>query len=613
VIFRNFVLTRDDFEAVNWQEITAQAPAKQCYVYASLFAARVKEAEVAGDEKQQEIFTILVAATEPRLQVSRADMPYAPQWISREGRSFVPDDIPGAHLSVLRELAPSIADPEMRARISDILWIRKRDHQMAMLAVNSYLEAARALEHPVSWMAGRDRAYRAIQLAAPLGPNSSYFRNVVAYVEDVIDRFVGHEPELLPARMMDILLIHRTGDPLKNAEIAHRAATEAETNHDWDIAQDYWTIEATWHAINRDPVAERDSKIRAAETYVQLAERYAQSSPASYLSATAQVERAIEAYRRVGRCAERTDELRHVLDDYQQRSMSEMRSYEVKLPDTSELVRQSTDRVKDKPLEQALLNLAMIYQPPKMDELLPLAQQLSVESPINLLASSLVVDDQGHVVARDIGSLGDERGSNQVLGPELGRVAQTRQAFVTQAILEPARYQIITDHYVTLEVMTDLVSNNPFVPPGHEEIFARGLLAGFRSDFLVALSLLVPQIEQSIRYLLILSGVIPYGLDDNMIQQVHLLDVVLRRPETSVIFGEHIVFDLKLLLVNHSSSNLRNRLSHGLMKADEYDGWASVYLWWLVLHLCYRSFLIQQAQEASQQQENTSPGPNPPK
>lgn len=152
-----------------------------------------------------------------------------------------------------------------------------------------------------------------------------------------------------------------------------------------------------------------------------------------------------------------------------------------------------------------------------------------------------------------------------------------------------------------------VLADRPFVPPGHEVIFAHGLLAGFRSDFLVASHLLVPQIEQSIRYLLTLSDVIPYGLDDDRIQKAHLLDTVLRRPETARILGEEVVYDLKVLLVDHLGTNLRNRLSHGLMRTEEFGGWPTIYLWWVVLRLCLRlAFTDDSPEQASGEEARSS-------
>ena len=57
-------------------------------------------------------------------------------------------------------------------------------------------------------------------------------------------------------------------------------------------------------------------------------------------------------------------------------------------------------------------------------------------------------------------------------------------------------------------IWASFVFNNPAVPPGRERLLARGLLAGFRQDWVVALHILIPQFENSLRYVVTQHGII---------------------------------------------------------------------------------------------------------
>lgn len=116
-------------------------------------------------------------------------------------------------------------------------------------------------------------------------------------------------------------------------------------------------------------------------------------------------------------------------------------------------------------------------------------------------------------------------------------------------------------------------------------MFAKGLHAGFENDFVTAAHLLIPQVENSIRHLLTMQGVIVSGFDRG-IQDERSLNTTLYTPEAVKLFGEDIVFDLQGLFVERFGSNLRNRMAHGLMDHTEFLSGNVVYLWWLVLHLC---------------------------
>jgi hypothetical protein len=142
------------------------------------------------------------------------------------------------------------------------------------------------------------------------------------------------------------------------------------------------------------------------------------------------------------------------------------------------------------------------------------------------------------------------------------------------------------EHGARINDILSIVSHSPFVPPEREYLFAKGLYAGLTGDFFTSTHILIPQIENSIRYLLWRGGKITSGLDNRGIQNEHDLNSTLRRPDVDSIFDEDTLFDLKCLLVEHAGSNLRNRMAHGLISDGEFMSPLMSYVWWLTLRLC---------------------------
>jgi len=70
-----------------------------------------------------------------------------------------------------------------------------------------------------------------------------------------------------------------------------------------------------------------------------------------------------------------------------------------------------------------------------------------------------------------------------------------------KAFIEPARYQINLEHSVGLNDLLPIVSNSPFVPPDREYLFAKGLYTRTNRNFFTSTRILIPQIENSVRYL----------------------------------------------------------------------------------------------------------------
>lgn len=151
--------------------------------------------------------------------------------------------------------------------------------------------------------------------------------------------------------------------------------------------------------------------------------------------------------------------------------------------------------------------------------------------------------------------------------------------------IEPAREQIEDEHALDRRDMAFWVMDNPFVPPDRAGLYARGLYAGFKGDLILAIHLLIPQIEHSIRHVLEERGTITSKLEDG-IQDSHLLGTLLKRPEIAEVFGPEIAFTLRGVLVERFGFNLRNEVCHGFASVQSLGSAGALYLWRLVLHLC---------------------------
>ena len=130
--FRNTSPTLSDFENCAWEEAVETAEIRECSAYWESSGAKAKEAQEAGNEQAQKVFTLLNAATSLCLkEPNNATSPFCPKFTSPKGRTADVGDFMDEHLAVFSQLIPTIEDPELRARIADIVWVRKRGHQVA--------------------------------------------------------------------------------------------------------------------------------------------------------------------------------------------------------------------------------------------------------------------------------------------------------------------------------------------------------------------------------------------------------------------------------------------------------------------------------------------------
>lgn len=164
------------------------------------------------------------------------------------------------------------------------------------------------------------------------------------------------------------------------------------------------------------------------------------------------------------------------------------------------------------------------------------------------------------------------------------------QAAVIEQVL-PFLEQMSLEHAPSIEDLFDFVAPKPFVAPDRETMFALGLRAGYYGDWFESVHILVPQVENALRWLLESTGEIVYGQYASGIQDYMKFEQVLAHARTAQILGEDVVFDIAGLLTDRLGANLRNRLAHGLLEWTSGDVNHAVYLWWLVLHFAVQTSL----------------------
>lgn len=593
-----------DFTKYQWAEILAQTNPKKCQNYSEAFRAKAEEYQSYGDSIAQDIFTFLSKITCLSMALTGSNnTSFMEKMISERLSDY--------DLAILRELIATVSDPEMRARIADILWICKRDTdrarptQMARVAVQSYLQSAKTLEDVDEYTSCRDRIQRAAHLA-PLtdGKKSTAMGCLVAqHIDNLIDRYADVENEFLTGSAMKVLqkdlkkslnaiYSDLPGYASKRAAVAAQKAVFADKLQDYHKAfyqkLAYREIESKWHKIAGDQEAERMAKLDIAEAEVWYAQQaFIGKEPNSYAVAAGRIERAIQAFRKIedtfGKrqdTSERIQELHQLMLDYQQKSMSRMVNIPVDSSqfDDAEMQQRARELVTNKSLRESLYALAFRYNLIKrLDDLQAEAEQDMESYKLRYLIPTALVDEEGKTKA--ISGNGEDSIEHTMF-----RIANFYQGWYGLNFISPACKQICSEHDMSLDDLSFIVDENPFIPQGREPLYARGLLAGLQGDPVIAAYLLIPQLENSLRHLLKQHGFI--ASKPEMIQDDYLLNKVLYSPDLKEVLTEDIIFIIKGLLVERMGSNIRNEICHGLFDYSQFFQPQITYIWWLTLYLC---------------------------
>jgi Domain of unknown function (DUF4209) len=591
-------LSLADFANYPWQEVIKSTHPKTYWQYCLAFEAKATEEKKTGNTTEHAVCAFLSRLCTNLIHMAGQDDPFASldDWLAA---------ITNEQILLLWKLLALVEDPELRARIADILWTSglcldgNQKAESAKIAMESYLLSAKTLESANDWQPSSWRVKRAAQLATKIDgkKKTTNCQTVVDFIVDVIKCYrVSTEHEFLTGSFMQVWL-----DNLKDlvinpdyyaqicadkALIGERSISDDGTTSD-NYHQNYYQskayrkIEAQWHKIAKDETARRQALIMAAEADVRYAFTELQRPNPSYAVVAGRLRGAIGELRKIVGTTERIQELRRELVKYEQLSMSQLIvvPYDPEHIVDIELQETARNLVKGKNLRDALYVLCFKYKViQEKSYLKKQAEEYLEEGHLSNFFPMQLVDREGKTKAySDPGNPLEEK---------MYRDARFSQIILGINFVLPACEQIATEYKPAIEELDFAFSNNPFVPQGRERLYARGFLAGLNGEWDVAVHLLIPQMENSLRHVLREKGYFSANLSSKMIEDDFNLIKILDLSEMENILGEDLFFDLKGLLVERMGSNLRNEVCHGLMDVDDFRNPLMAYLWWVVLYLC---------------------------
>lgn len=571
-------------------------PERDCQFYYQVFGRAAVACKDAGDERGQRVYEFLnvIASFYPNFG-SEMD-PYRPARQDPDGtRSLVPDDLDKRDLEALASILPEVQDAEFRARIADVLWICRKDYKAAQVAVASFVEAANLRKTGDLWPPYVERLKRAAMISAKRGfePERSL---VVQTIEAAIQEFEEvPESGLLCSHLMGILLMLDAGEPTRYISLSEKFARSLAATENWHFAGAYWASAESWHRRSKNDAATQRSMIEAAECLVARAKVEASKDPPQNGSASHWMGKALEALRRAKADPQRIKEVHRKLLEFQKASLSELKPFDFE-PESIPGLKENRDEVQraarahvgSLDFERALLRFAHLGDPTNVAELIE-SEKVNSEGIIwDKVVGANRLDRDGKIadVMPPLG-IGDEDPDQAAFRKKLVQSATvTYWPLAVEWRIEPARQVISREHPIRTRDLAFLVTSNPFIRMGHEGIYLRGIQAGFFGDWLLAMHLLIPQLEDSIRYVLQQHGEITSTLKQG-IQMEKDINELLWDKTAEEIFGEDFLFDLRGILIERFGCNMRNDMAHGLMSEGAFYRAESVYLWWLVIRLCW--------------------------
>jgi len=210
-------------------------------------------------------------------------------------------------------------------------------------------------------------------------------------------------------------------------------------------------------------------------------------------------------------------------------------------------------------LERALQRVVVKYIP-RRDETEKQIKDLSSKAVMTFLFTKQLQDHKGRPIAT-IGSL-----ENDLDGHVISQTAQNMQ--ISAIFLRQVMTALIDKFSLTSDHVLDYVYESPLFEDDKKGIIARGLKAYFDNEALVAIHLLIPQIEDAIRNLVEYMGgtILKPGRNGGL--YLKTFDELLRDTRVTDALSSDVALYFRILFTDPRGVNLRNNVCHGISPAD---------------------------------------------
>ncbi|MEV0660823.1 DUF4209 domain-containing protein [Actinomadura luteofluorescens] len=566
------------------------------------FEAALQEPNL-GDT-QRDVLVALATVTSALLDPHNWQEPFSPAMQIAGRRTALPSDLDASQMAMLARLAPLIEPPMLRARVADVAWFYGDRSKVELIDIAIAAYRSCPLE-PQAWGRNSLESWtRAFQLAKRRGPASKAIIHEMCQQlqERVLDSQSadGH----MVASLSDLLASNcRLGRDVA-LQIARKLVSLAREVGDDELRllRHYEREAIRWFRRAGDAIAANDCIARVAESYASEAQQHLALEVSNSQAAGLALEKAIAAirglptaYRRQHDLDSRLEELQAHLATTRIATLEAMIHFESDPVDLTDQAAAARRKVSGRERFEALVQFARQVSLTDPERARKNAKE-QLSGSLRRLFSQTTYASDGRKVAAYSGSAEDTE--DQILS-EIIREFEIRVHCVSLAAILPSQEVLTFEHRYTFDYLVQLCYESPGIPAAHEALWARGLWHGLNGDYASAAALLVPQVEHLVRYHLNQHGISTRLVDDETgVESEKSLNALLVNPEAADILGGGMVLELRALLVEQQSANLRNDIAHGLLTDAAAWSYATVYAWWLCLRLMVVPLWLMQGEQA---------------
>lgn len=481
-------------------------------------------------------------------------------------QEYIGDHFPGQPvLKVIVDFLDGVINPHIRARLLDILQINKSNKfANARLAIDTYFII---IDNRNSLSEKRDYLLRVIDILKSLGKgNKSILQNVFERIKNEVLKADIYK-ECYSTTAVITALVELKADPADYQDFVALLDTALPQLWAQSKFECYRNCNDALARLLPDKSWEFGSAV--ARAYIKEANEFDLKPNASQHIIAELYKKALRIFKGFGIKGEEVDVLLNNIAVAQQKAVIQIHKAGI-LPSVQLQPNPALTFPEFESVFQAVYWLIALPFPSK-SRLEKDLEDRNKGTLHHLFLGQTMADAKGNIIGAS-----DDNSKQLYIDAKLAR-----EIFCKTVIIP--MYNHFTERMVISEMeLNALLYHSKFIPPERLSIYTRGLFHGFCGNFVEAVHLLIPQIENGLKFLLNERGKITRKLDRD-VQTERSLQYYF--DELKDILNADLLFDLDGLLNDGFGDNLRHNLAHGLCETDRLNGYLGLYTWWIALKL----------------------------
>ncbi|MFH1397236.1 MAG: DUF4209 domain-containing protein [Candidatus Omnitrophota bacterium] len=567
------------------KEAISTVESKKFPDFLSSFKQLQVKAKEANDKDLEEVMKLLWQVFSMYFQWGKGQ-PFGPLMSGPQGRTMIPEDLTEDELLKLEEIVAASANSQFVARIGDVLWIRRRNHLYAKKAIEAYLKAADEDKDSEMWVPRSEWLKRATQIAMELGEKAQerqiIKKKLMKLFEESRKSCFNPRQDYWPSAILELLIENKLVDNWE--ELAGKIVEIAKgfsISPGCDAPRKYYVLAAKCFEYANKPEKAKEMKIALAKHWEDEARSFKTPQGCDGFNLAHRLEKAIHAYREAGEKV-KAEELVHELKEANKLTLGQMKVISSPPIDAAPLIKIADDLLQGKTGKEAIEAFAALCKPFSYEQERKSAEKNLKEHPLQGLFDTHVLTEEGNVSAK-IGGMTDDY--ENTLKAQIIRGYNLGQNLSASTTLKRGISLILNSGDSWKSSLKALLETSKFVPKDRVDIYERAIIAGFESDLLLFVHLIIPQLENSVRLIFGMNKIKITSVLSSGVQREKDMNELLNDPSAEQIFGKDLLWEMRSLLIEQAGPNMRNRVCHGLADSNDLNGASSIFLLWLTLYL----------------------------